>query len=471
MPSKSSRRNGVGASTSASSRGPRVAGHPGGSGAADGARVLRPIETFSVRIDSPSSPTATVGSTDGAALLRCAKNKYRYGAMIHVNSSRIRAEYTAVPRPRRRSFEGTLAGVLGTAWASVLIFEVGSAHARQWFSNLSLCAMPFIAAMLCFWRAWQEAGRARRPWVFLGAAALSWSCGQMVWTYYESFAGRDVPFPSYADLGYLLAVPLLVTGLLLLSSGPRHAAGVARTVLDGLVVATALLLVSWEVVLNNTLKAGADSMLAQVISLAYPIGDVVCASVAVVIIARTRTLRVLPMITLGLLAGGTVSLAVADSGFAYLTLQKSYFSGHPIDIGWFVGYLLLAMAARSFDKTPEFVADVENNAPVGVFAPYIPVLAAIGAAAYREATIGKLGPLMAWGLLVLIVLVVSHQILASFENLHLTRSLRARTVALGEREQWFRSLVQNSSDVVTVVDARGVIMYQSPSVKKVFGYD
>src|SRR3954467_15791574 len=117
----------------------------------------------------------------------------------------------------------------------------------------------------------------------------------MVWTYYESFAGRDVPFPSYADLGYLLAVPLLVTGLLLLSSGPRLAVGVARTVLDGLVVATGLLIVSWQVVLENTFAAGGDTLLARIISLAYPIGDVVCASVAIVVIARTRITRGLPM--------------------------------------------------------------------------------------------------------------------------------------------------------------------------------
>jgi diguanylate cyclase (GGDEF)-like protein/PAS domain S-box-containing protein len=66
---------------------------------------------------------------------------------------------------------------------------------------------------------------------------------------------------------------------------------------------------------------------------------------------------------------------------------------------------------------------------------------------------------------------VAHQILASFENVGLGRSLRARTIDLSERERWFRSLVQNSSDVVTVVDEEGRIAYQTPSVKRVFGYE
>ena len=40
-----------------------------------------------------------------------------------------------------------------------------------------------------------------------------------------------------------------------------------------------------------------------------------------------------------------------------------------------------------------------------------------------------------------------------------------------EGELRFRSLVQNSWDVITVIDCDGVITYQSPSVTPVFGYE
>ncbi|HEX8273136.1 MAG TPA: PAS domain S-box protein [Longimicrobiaceae bacterium] len=42
--------------------------------------------------------------------------------------------------------------------------------------------------------------------------------------------------------------------------------------------------------------------------------------------------------------------------------------------------------------------------------------------------------------------------------------------ALQESEQHFRRLIENSSDVATVLDPRGVSTYQSPSVERVFGY-
>lgn len=37
--------------------------------------------------------------------------------------------------------------------------------------------------------------------------------------------------------------------------------------------------------------------------------------------------------------------------------------------------------------------------------------------------------------------------------------------ALKESEEWFRSLIQNSSDIITVIDANGTILYQSPSIE------
>ena len=39
------------------------------------------------------------------------------------------------------------------------------------------------------------------------------------------------------------------------------------------------------------------------------------------------------------------------------------------------------------------------------------------------------------------------------------------------REEWFRSLVQNSSDVIVVIEADGTIKYQSPAAKMVLGLD
>jgi diguanylate cyclase (GGDEF)-like protein/PAS domain S-box-containing protein len=49
------------------------------------------------------------------------------------------------------------------------------------------------------------------------------------------------------------------------------------------------------------------------------------------------------------------------------------------------------------------------------------------------------------------------------------RDLRDRNLALGRSEKRFRSLVQNSSDIISIVDSDGAVTYTSPSVETVFG--
>jgi diguanylate cyclase (GGDEF)-like protein/PAS domain S-box-containing protein len=49
------------------------------------------------------------------------------------------------------------------------------------------------------------------------------------------------------------------------------------------------------------------------------------------------------------------------------------------------------------------------------------------------------------------------------------RDLRERNLALGRSEKRFRSLVQNSSDVISIVGREGTVTYASPSAQSVFG--
>ena len=44
--------------------------------------------------------------------------------------------------------------------------------------------------------------------------------GQMIFTYYELVLHRAPPFPSLADIGYLIEYPFLLSGILLLPARP-----------------------------------------------------------------------------------------------------------------------------------------------------------------------------------------------------------------------------------------------------------
>ena len=360
-----------------------------------------------------------------------------------------------------------------TVWGVYLAFHQGTVSARL-ASNLGLITAAFVAAASCA-ATGRRSDDSRRAWFLFAASAASWGIGQSTWTLYETVLGRTVPFPSLADIGYLGAVPLAVAALLSMPSTARSSANRLRMVIDGLVTASSLMVVSWAVVLGPMVHADGQSLFQLVISLAYPVGDVVLVTMALAYLSRCRRADGAPQGNLVLISGALMSLAVADSGFTYLTTKGIYQSGNPIDAGWFVGFSLLFLASRSKrDFHPRSSPD-EIPRRAAATTPYIAVLGAIGAAGALQIFGGSIEAFVVWDLVVTMLLLVARQYLSILENHSLARTLeervRVRTDEVRKNEERFRSLVQNSSDVVTILEPDGFVRYQSASVERVFGYE
>src|SRR5919112_3210765 len=178
-----------------------------------------------------------------------------------------------------------------------------------------------------------------------------------------------------------------------------------------------------------------------------------------------------------LVGAGIAAFAISDIGYAYLNLIGVYASGGPTDIGWFVGFSLILLAARkpvpATHKAPA-QDDGPGSQPFGVLLPYVAVLAALFTSVIWFARTGGSSAFVSYTRSALILLIVGRQLLTLLENRNLTRNLEARvadrTAELFASEQRFHALVQHSSDVVTVVGQDGQVVYQSESVQRVFGY-
>jgi diguanylate cyclase (GGDEF)-like protein/PAS domain S-box-containing protein len=381
----------------------------------------------------------------------------------------------SLPAQRRFAAECATLAVLAVLWLASLVWGLGGPRATQAISNFGLIAAAGAAGIACLMTARWSTPQHRRMWKLLGASALSWGSGQAAWTWYETVLGRDVPFPSLADVGYLAAVPLAAAALLSLPFAAQSLAGRVRQVLDGLMIAASLLLVSWVLVLSPLFRAGSEGIIPQAISLAYPIGDVVVGTIVLVMVARARRGSGTIGIPLALLGGGLVAWAVADSGFVYLTAIGSYSSGALIDAGWFLGYLLILLAARKPTASPvdeeETPAGVDR---VGLFLPYIAVVGALAVSTVAQLQQGILGLFVSWIRSFIILALIGRQVLSLLENQSLARHLESRvierTTELRASEQRFQALVQHSSEVVILVDRHGNVEYVSESMSRVFGY-
>ena len=376
---------------------------------------------------------------------------------------------------RRFRTESAAAGVVAAWFLAALSGRFGGSLSTAVVATVGGLAAPILAAIGCLAAARRSAGRLRASWVLLGAAALSWSLGKATWVGFE--LTLDVaPRPSVADVGYLLAVPFALAALLVLPTGRSGLAARVRSGLDGLTVALSLLFVSWVAVLGALYAHAPGDHLARVVGLTYPVGDVALCTVALLALVRVRGQDGLSTVTLGLLGGGLVALAVADSGFAYLTLRGEYATGNPLDAGWVVGWLLVLLAARAPAQLPTGTPGEDDRARtdwVGVVAPYVALCIALGLGGLVQLRRGRLDGFLVWDTLALLALGLVRQVLIVRENHQLTRDLEhrveVRTVELRRSEDRFRSLVQNSSDVVTVVDAEGIVRYQSPTIAAMLG--
>src|ERR671916_1421998 len=186
--------------------------------------------------------------------------------------------------------------------------------------------------------------------VLLGMGILSYVLGQMLFTYYDLVLRQAPPFPSLADVGYLIEYPFFLLGILLLPARPIPVASRARVVLDGLMIMTAAVTFSWYFVLGPVIQQGTETLLAKVVAAAYPLADIVLIACLVILALRPSERALRRAVYLLALALGFY--VVMDSIYAYQVLNDTYVTGTIFDVGWPVAYMLIGLGAFAVRLAP-----------------------------------------------------------------------------------------------------------------------
>ncbi|WP_129842641.1 diguanylate cyclase [Streptomyces sp. RFCAC02] len=369
-----------------------------------------------------------------------------------------------------------LIAALCLGYAAGAILGWGSREAALVMGDLGLSAAALLAAGSCLWFAHERAGDLRPGWTLLGLSSLMIAIGNAVWGWYEVVLREPVPRASVADLCYLLFAPLAIVGLLMLAKRPLTVSGWIRLVLDTWLIGGSLITLCWSVALANTAGRQGLSVPRAAFTLAYPLLDIALVSVVLVLHAR----RGATQRTATNAAVGALALTVAcDALFTSPLLRDHYTSGQLLDAGWFTASLLLAAAPWLADRErrvpglelrplPDQRRTAAPSAPrplAGSLATLSPYLAAAVCVLSILITvvgghdIDRVVGCMACG--VVLALLV-RQGLTLADNVLLTRELT-------QQENWFRSLVQGSSDVIMIAGADGTLSYVSPAATGVYG--
>ncbi|HWI60467.1 MAG TPA: EAL domain-containing protein [Symbiobacteriaceae bacterium] len=328
--------------------------------------------------------------------------------------------------------------------------------------SLSAAILAWRAALHC-----QGCAKTRRAWSVVGIAFLCTAVGDLVWLYYEKVLGLD-PFPSWADLPYLLNYPVLFAGLLLFPGAVRSAKEKLQFVLDTATVVLGSWMVVWYFILGPLARAEGASGLETVFSMAYPMGDILLlCGVTIILLTRGESGR---SPALRWMAAGLFTYVLGDFAFSYMSLQGLYHSGDWTEIFWFVGAALNAISAhmqyRHLQREKETGLPVPDHGRPFSPLPYLAVLVSYGLLLFvaRGNARTSLTELV-YGAVGITVIVMIRQFVTARENLRLLSEATAR-----RSEARFGSLVRNSSDVITIIDEQFTVIYQSPSVERIFGY-
>jgi len=205
----------------------------------------------------------------------------------------------------------------------------------------------WVPAAVC----WMVAVRTRfrrAPIVLAAAAVTSFALANQY--YLGSLAGAAAhPFPSPADVGYLLFYPLMVGALWAFMH--RKLRDLASPVLLDSAVGALGAAAVLAVVLSPVLDAAISGPLSftTVVAVAYPLSDVLLVA-AVVGIAATRGLHLGHGWTM--LALGLMVLAASDVIYSLGLSTGDYVVGTPLDAGWALGLALVAAWINGAERSP-----------------------------------------------------------------------------------------------------------------------
>src|SRR4051794_36617549 len=327
------------------------------------------------------------------------------------------AETPGVPLPQKlRAL--TAGGAVVLLLSAVALFVSGQIDDTT--DDLMELGAATIAAISCGLAAHGSRGRLRLSWAALASGCAAWAVGESIWSVYELGLHQETPFPSPADVGFLL-FPLFATVALVIFPARASRSDRRRMTLDGLTTAIAIALVSWSTTLHAVYSAGGDSSLATAVGMAYPLSDIALLVVTVLVMSRARGHRT----ALALVASGLALMAVADSAFSFATAQDAYTTGDPLDLGWYAAFFLLAIAPVVRGSTNSSDHDVSESV-AGDLLPYIPLTAAGGVEVFRYLTGHRPGVFEASLTAVLLALVLGRQALTGRDNKRLAEKLTER---------------------------------------------
>ncbi len=192
--------------------------------------------------------------------------------------------------------------------------------------NIYYASFYVLAAVFCLMAA-RRVTIAASAFRFWGIALLAWAGGLFAWSYYNIVAKQEIPFPSAADVGFLLFLPLMAYGTWRMQSAYR-AKNRQPLIASIPLVIISMLLVFF--VFNRPDLSTDLSLLTRFINFSYSLGDGLLLSMTLVALQGAASSGAKKHFYL--LIAGLLMLTIGDFTFYFTTSHETYWNGYFPDI-------------------------------------------------------------------------------------------------------------------------------------------
>jgi len=218
------------------------------------------------------------------------------------------------------------------------------------FSNVIspfIAGVAVVASFFALRRYWDNIG-SRLSWIWLcfTLGMMLWFLGELGWAIYTMVLNIEIPYPSIADVFWLIGYVPLFIALLLYIELIQPAISAKMFFMASAFVAVASAISFTLLMLPVLAGASEQDMVTLGISLAYPGLDLTLFLEAVLGLLvftftkmKGRVGKAWFFINFAILSN-----VVADEAFSYTTMEGTYYNGHPLELLFHFGYLLFALA-------------------------------------------------------------------------------------------------------------------------------
>lgn len=239
------------------------------------------------------------------------------------------------------SYKFLLSTILSTGFIMLLANLLGD-ETRTLITDLLFIPVPGAMLVLSISIAmrFHASGKHGKAWIIFTIFAISWFTAEQIWLVYELIYEID-PWPSVADFFYLSGYPFLFAFSILYLLPVRKAIS-KKLVISSLLITTALLIPTFSLAYQTN---SSENDFEVALAASYPVLDAIILCPALIGVSLFFKGEVNFLWSLIYIA--MVLNVIADAGFLMLSMNDSYYTGHPIDLLYLWAYVLFAFGVYS----------------------------------------------------------------------------------------------------------------------------